>query len=445
MVYRSTIIHACLLFGLLTTSHLFGQNAPKKWTIIIYIAADNDLRGFAARNIKQMASIGSNANVNICVELHIRIAGNKKISRRYYIEPNQVLHMNGDDPLSQRLDSGDGKTLIGCCDWAIRNYPAENYALILWNHGTGICEPMTGRIINSNELFTFNPAINKFELNRSIGFFDALNNINPENRGICWDDSSGNYISNQKLVHALDTVCRNNLHGGKFAIIGFDACLMAMLEVASLVKPYARIMIGSEEVEMGTGWNYQLAFQSLQSQAPDLYTLARNIVDAYQRTYNKVNNDYTLSAVNLDIIQPVENNVHTVATLLIECLKKQKNNSIKAAINASLHKDFCTHFDEPSYIDLHHFYTNLLTHMVFSPSDTNEVMQLKNQLRQALTQGCTLIKGVVLANTVGENVQKAKGLAIYFPENRIHYSYRTTPFALTNEWMSFITHYLAVA
>src|SRR5690242_1088523 len=110
--YRTFIAFIALACGLVTNYTLYSQpqnNALKKWTVIIYIAADNDLRGFAARNIKQMASIGSNANVNICVELHIRIAGNKKISRRYYIEPNQVIHVNGDDPLSQRLDSGDGK------------------------------------------------------------------------------------------------------------------------------------------------------------------------------------------------------------------------------------------------------------------------------------------------------------------------------------------------
>ncbi|MFI5333116.1 MAG: clostripain-related cysteine peptidase, partial [Candidatus Babeliales bacterium] len=444
--FSSVLFLSCLLLPTSVYSQTHNQ-ALKKWTIIIYIAADNDLRGFAARNIKQMASIGSNANVNICVELHIRIAGNKKISRRYYIEPNQVIHVNGDDPLSQRLDSGDEKTLIGCCEWAIKNYPAQHYGLILWNHGTGICEPMTGRIINPNELFTFNPAINKFELDRSVGFLDIVTNGQPEQRGICWDDSSGNYISNAKLVRALSTVCTNCLHGKKFSFIGFDACLMAMLEVGNLIKSYAHIMIGSQEVEMGTGWNYQLAFQSLQNHTPDPHTLARNIVDAYQRTYHKVNNDYTLSAVNLDTIQPLEDNVHTVAQLLTECLKKQKYNFIKSVIQASLHKDVCTHFDEPSYIDLHHFYTNLLHHIDRSPVD-NDMLTLKTQLRQALIHGCALIKEIVFANTVGDNVRHAKGLSIYFastPESapRIHYSYRTTPFALTNEWINFMSHYLA--
>ena len=45
----------------------FHKN-PKPWTILVYMSADNDLRSFAASNIKQMASIGSNEHVSIGVD-----------------------------------------------------------------------------------------------------------------------------------------------------------------------------------------------------------------------------------------------------------------------------------------------------------------------------------------------------------------------------------------
>ena len=48
------------------TSKTTKQN-KKSWTFIVYIAADNDLRIFAANNIKQMAQVGSNENLNIAV------------------------------------------------------------------------------------------------------------------------------------------------------------------------------------------------------------------------------------------------------------------------------------------------------------------------------------------------------------------------------------------
>ena len=41
-----------------------------------------------------------------------------------------------------------------------------------------------------------------------------------------------------------------------FELIGFDACLMGTLETANIVANYARYMIGSEENEPGSGWNF---------------------------------------------------------------------------------------------------------------------------------------------------------------------------------------------
>lgn len=431
-----------------TSEIQFKKRNRKDWTFIIYIAADNDLRGFAARNIKQMAAIGSTNNINICVELHIRISGNKKITRRYYIEHNKILHVNADDPATQKLDSGDPKTLVGCCDWAIKNYPARNYALILWNHGTGICDPSSGRIINANELFTFNPIINKLELDRSIGFLDFIQqhdeNDHTKDRGICWDDSTGNYLNNQKLDSALHTICSNHFGGGKFSIIGFDACLMSMLEVGNIVKKYAHIMVGSQEVELGYGWNYELALQPFKDGSLDRNALAQHLVHAYQKTYNKITNDFTLSAVNLDLINHLEQNVHHVAHLLLESLRKQKNDTVRSAIKTSHDRGVCTHFDEPSYVDLHHFYTNLERNLhSFSFVNESEGAHLRTNLHQLLTQGISLIQQCTIANTTGKNLSQAQGISIYLPESRIHHSYKKTNFATTNAWMQFLQHYLS--
>src|SRR5690606_14075496 len=124
-------------------------------------------------------------------------------------------------------------------------YPAEKYDLFLWNHGTGILEPLQPRVINPTTLFMFNPAINKLELDRSISFMDFLNTQNS--RGVCWDDSTGHYLSNRKLALALETICSRFMNKETFEMIIFDACLMSMIEVASSIKNYAKIMVGSQE------------------------------------------------------------------------------------------------------------------------------------------------------------------------------------------------------
>lgn len=442
--YTQTIL-LCLLTALTILTPATINAAPKKkkkWTFIVYMAADNDLKGFAARNIKQMSGIGSSDCLNIAVHLDIRTKENKKITRRYFVEKNKVTLVNENDPATQAMDSGDAKTLISCCSWAIQQYPADYYALIFWNHGTGFLDPGTGRIINPLELFTFNPSTNKLELDRTLGFLDFISS--PEDsRGICWDDTTGNYLTNQKLDSALQTICSTYLKNKKFDIIGFDACLMAGIEIIDLTKKYAHVMVASQEVELGAGWNYELALAPFSKGCPDVKTLASNIVNTYADTYNKITNDYTLSAVDLDQIAPLEEKIDAIALLLIECLRKQKNGSVKKTIKACKSKQLCTHFDEPTYIDLHHFLTNIQTSLGhFSLINSADELIIKNDLSKKIKEACDLIKKLAFANVAGNNLSKAQGISIYLPEINIHYSYRQTSFAASNAWLALITQYL---
>ena len=417
------------------------RNSPKKsWTVIVYMAADNDLRAFAHNNIRQMTNIGSNQYVNIAVHMDIRFNNNQKVTRRYYVEKNKITTVNDKDPNTQQMDSGDPKTLVSCCEWAITNYPAENYALILWNHGTGIIDPKPHKIINPAELFTFNPHTSKFDLDRTMGFLDLLYFMDNEERGICWDNSTGNYLTNAKFESALQEICQRFLNNQKFSIIAFDACLMSMLEIANILKKYSDIMVGSQEVELGTGWNYQQALAPLADGPIDKYSLAKNIVEAFQRTYSQITNDYTQAALDLRYIPRVEYNVHEVAHILNACIALQEEQSVIQAIKAARNKRICTHFDEPSYIDLYNFYENLEQFMRQFKLQRNH--ELKNQLADALKDGKTFIQQAVIANAAGKNLKNAQGISIYFPENRIHSSYEKTEFASKNNWLSFITEYL---
>lgn len=419
------------------------KQEKKNWTFIVYMAADNDLRSFAANNIKQMAAIGSNQWLNIVIHLDIRLTNNQKTTRRYFIEKNKLVHINNGDPTSQQMDSGDEKTLISCCKWAIENYPAQHYALILWNHGTGILDPLRGRIFNPFELFTFNPATHKLELDRSVGFLDLINYMSQDKRGICWDNSTGNYLTNQKLAYALKTVCANYLNGNKFSIIGFDACLMAMLEVANIAKSYAHIMIGSQEVELGTGWDYSKVLELFLRTNPSPEEFVKHTIHMFEKTYNNITNDFTQSAINLNLLDQLENNVDIIAGLLLECIRKQINNSVMNAIKASRNRLLCTHFDEPSYIDLHHFFYNLQSNIKhFALINKQEEYSYKENLTKKLEETNRYIEKIVIANTTGSNLRNARGISIYFPERKIHGSYANTLFAQTNNWLELLNYYL---
>lgn len=420
-------------------TNLFKKN---KRTVIVYMAADNDLRIFAARNIQQMAAIGSNENISILVHLDIKISGNKKITLRYLVEKDKVLHIDPYNMLTQQMDSGNPSTLISCCEWGIKNYPAQEYDLLLWNHGTGTLEPPHGKIINPMDLFVFNPTTNLLELDRSIEFIDVISKNTPFQRGICWDDTTGNYLTNKKLDFALSTIRQKYLNGKKFGIIGFDACLMSMIEVSSFIKKHAYIMTGSQEVELGMGWKYDEILLPFVEGPLDRQSFACHIVNSYEKTYQPITYDYTLSAINLEKIELLEKSVHEIATLLIEAVSTQKN-LYQKIIKESRNRHCCTHFDEPSYIDLHHFFSNLITNIQkFDVGSSSQNKHLKNSLINALSEATTLIERTVIANTTGKNLSAAKGLSIYFPEKNIHSSYKESLFAESNNWAIFLMHYL---
>lgn len=419
---------------------VYAKQAPKPWTVIVFAAADNNLRDFAPRNQKQMAVVGSNDTVNILMHMDIRLSGSKKISRRYHIQKNNPVQVEIAEKTP--MDSGDPETLISACKWAIEEYPAQHYMLVLWNHGTGIIDPYGRRHFDTNFMFHYNPATNNFELDRTIGFIDLIEAL--DDKGCCWDDSTGNYLTNQKLEAALNEIVTNQLHGQKFDIIAFDMCLMSMLEVAEITKRYADIQISSQEVEPGPGWKYDEALSIFNTYNPNKREVAVNIVNAFAKAYRPSNGhpgfvDFTQSALDLTLVEELERNVNDLAEALIRALDSDKGHIYRNVIAASRAKKNLTHFNEPTYVDLHHLYTNLLKNIrenFKQPLDHTTMQIIRN-----LELGLGLFKKVVIHSVSGSNLPNARGISIFFPEKRIHPSYKKANFA-KNNWINFLTKYV---
>lgn len=217
-----------------------------------------------------------------------------------------------------------------------------------------------------------------------------------------------------------------------------------MIEIANIIKNHADYMVGSVEVELGTGYNYSKILSPFLSQSlkPDYF--AKHIVKCYQTVYQSITNDYTQSAIDLAGVEKLEASIDRVAELLLAALKIQKNNSVREALKLSRHKLYCTHFDEPSYLDWHHLCSNLLNNCKkFEFTNRQQGNQLVEQLHQALTLSMNLVKQVVIANVAGKNLNKTQGISIYFPERRLHQSYQRTKFAQSNKWFTLIKNYLA--
>jgi len=415
----------------------------KTWTIIIYMAADNDLARFALKNLLQLAEIGSNNHLNIVVHLDITLSQKKKVTFRYYVTKNKLTILNHDDQKTQKMDSGDPKTLIDCCRWAIENFPADNYLLDLWNHGLGCLDFVGVRTINTFNLFTLNTESNLLDLDRTIPFLKLIemHQLNSQ-RGICFDDTTGNFLTNHDLAYALSTIQKNYLRNKKFAVITFDACLMSMIEIGNIIKPFADIMIGSQEVVLGAGYDYRKVAASAAQSSITPHALAKLIVDGYKTTYENITHDFTHSAINLRFMDDLEQSVNHIAELLITGLREQRKSSVKQALKKCRHKLLCTHFDEPSYIDLGHFLCNVSKEIQnFQLASQKKERKLKEELKKTIDAGLAILRKSIIANVCGKNLKNAQGISIYFPEKHIYPSYHNTDFAKSNRWFAFLHNY----
>ncbi len=151
-------------------------------------------------------------------------------------------------------------TLTEFIDYGYENYPADYYSMILWDHGGGA---VLGFGADENHDYD---SLSLGELNQA---FQAT-----------------------KLVTA----------GERFEWVGFDACLMAMVEVANVMADYSDYLIASEEMEAGEGWNYACLKALSDGKHYEGLDAAEEILNAY-RTYYENNYqyipDYTMACLDL--------------------------------------------------------------------------------------------------------------------------------------------------
>ena len=88
----------------------------------------------------------------------------------------------------------------------------------------------------------------------------------PASRGIAYDDGAADCLDNQELKRVLATAHR--VLGRKVDLVGMDACLMTMIEVAYQLRDHAQVLVGSEEVEPGPGWPHAAILGDLTARRP---------------------------------------------------------------------------------------------------------------------------------------------------------------------------------
>jgi hypothetical protein len=334
----------------------------KEWTLMVYLAGDNNLESFGQRDLIEMKTVGSTDAINVVAQFD-RMGDS--VTRRYYLTHDSPLSADVVAELPE-TNTGDPAALLDFTRWALGEYPAKRTALILWNHGAGWKDDDIYALARQAGLSDSDlppsqvRGLNRRSVGRSL-FGTSIQTIlqYPASvRAILFDDTSKDFLDNQELKRVLDSVLLER-QGRKLDLIGFDACLMNMIEVADQVQHACAYMVGSQDIEPGDGWPYDCILAAL-AREPDAHpeTLARIIVDAYGDYYteNPPGIQITQSALRLQQVPALVEIVGRLADGLIENLPDPPFYS-QALLPAMRHAH---KFWDQQYVDLGHFAQLLL-------------------------------------------------------------------------------------
>ncbi|RKY55765.1 MAG: hypothetical protein DRP96_12065, partial [Candidatus Neomarinimicrobiota bacterium] len=380
------------------------------WTILVYLDGDNDLEEAAIDDINEMESVILPDGINVIVQID-RIEdydasnGDWTDTRRYEIVHDSdmyTINSNRVDNNLGELNMGDPQTLADFITWGVEAYPAENYMLIMWNHGGGWRKKSLTEIPGKRTELT----------DPNTGIVKA----------ICWDETDdGDHLEMLEVKDALNQMTIST--GNTFNIMGFDACLMGLMEVAYGVKDYVSdVVVFSQETEPGDGWNYASWLNSL-SAAPesDSKTIAGYIVDSYAAFYADGYNT-TQSALDMTTLDNLKIKIDNFANSFTG-----EWSVIDAAVDAAY--KFNT---AENYVDLKQFMQYCSSNL----SDGSAAADVINALDE------TIIHNAATGDLFG-----ATGMNIYLRryldnEGEFYYSAPYCDFTAESDWPNFLSGYL---
>ncbi len=369
--------------------HISGH---PRWTVLIYMNAANNLQPDSLLNVAQMASVGSDANLNIVLQWKQAVCPDcgtpsftatkrYRISKHTSAEVNSIA--NGDtsslsrdelapptnfyDPILQQSDMGDWRVLHDFAQWGSANYPADHLMVLLWDHGAGW---------------------------RSTR---AAKSARPVLRGFSEDNATNNEIETWETPGALAGLAQ------PIDAIAFDCSLMQMTEVAYELRNSARVLIGSEESPPGAGYRYDEWLTLLKNSPSDPCNAGNDILTTFVNYYVANRPDFhniTQSIIDLSKMQGVATALNKFGHEL-RAVKTTEATQIKNARSAT---QYYAYYDNK---DLYHFAT-----LIRQNTASANLKQAADDLQTALRG----TNGAVITSSHGNSGQgNSNGLAVYVP------------------------------
>jgi hypothetical protein len=237
----------------------------REWTVLVYMAADNNLAVSGIFDLDEMEAAAHNPKVQVVVqaEYNREALAQQQCDFRCFNRPNwntfrYAVQRGGSEstgPNGDAIDIGnrnmvDPAQLREFIQWGKQTYPAKHYAVVLWNHGGG--------------------------------YAGLLQDITS---------AGSSLMSVGQLRSALSGV-------GPIDLVDFDMCLMGGYETLAELKGIANYVVFSEEVVPGDGLPYKQVVEAFNA-GGDTRTIAGRIADSFDASYANGQPSTTISAYDM--------------------------------------------------------------------------------------------------------------------------------------------------
>lgn len=333
-----------------------SASQSKKLTLIVYMAADNDLERYAISNLKQMEHSNiniENGNLNVLVLLdrsegYDETNGNWTDTRLFELKHdrtsgNFIVSKRIDCPLlglmaesNTELDMGDFNVLKNLVTFAKENYESEKYGLIIWGHGTG---------------------------------WRYSEKINDLQKAVAIDDKSDSYMTVVEEEQALRNQGLN--------VIGFDTCFGGVFENVYELKYCARYTVGSSDITPATGWNYKKLLEELeQSDFSDMEIahIMAECSSVKMTIFDNVKMSYLMNAIE-DFSKNIANSITTAS---------DRNNVLNQILTSKQYS--YTQYPCDLYLDLYS-----LADLYINSSD-EKIAQSSANLKQVVSNAASTVE-----------------------------------------------------
>jgi hypothetical protein len=221
------------------------------------------------------------------------------------------------------------------------------------------------------------------------------------------------------------------LLGKKLDILGFDSCVMGMLEVGYQFNRIADTMIASEGSVPSAGWTYAKILGCLaQEQNRNLAT--RDVAELFVKKFIRTQDEYTVGGVSVDMaawdlsqFKCLASAFDELSRALLECFEDPESRIYRQMERVILHVHWkCQSYMYDQNVDLGDFCELLdrecgrVAEEIGAGKDTKLLKDVQDACGKVLDE---LKNTVILSGYSGGGYQYSNGVSVFFPWSREGY------------------------